>query len=445
MNGGILDLAASVVEKAKRAGASAADALVVEGSSTDVEVRDGAIERLERSEGRDLGLRVFVGQSTAVVAGSALDDDGLDRLVEMGLAMAKAAPPDPFVGLAPASAIARSWPALDLADARAPDAEELKRRALSAEASALAVEGVTKSGGASASASDGAMALVTSEGFAGSYRKSGRSVSVSAIAGEGTGMERDFDYSYACHDGDLERGEEIGRSAGARAVRRLGSRKIASCKVPVVYEARAAAGLVGHLLSAANGSTVARGTSFLKESMGKTVFAKGISILDDPLRPRGLASRPFDAEGFATRRLELVRDGVLASWLLDLHSARQLRLAPSGNAARGTAGPPSPSSTNAYLCPGAKSPEELLRETGTGLYVTELIGMGVNLVTGDYSRGASGYWIENGELAYPVSEITIAGKLLDMFASLAPANDLKFRAATNAPTTRVEGLTVAGR
>jgi PmbA protein len=374
-----------------------------------------------------------------------LDEAGIGRLVEMGLTMARAAPPDPFAGLAPASDTARTLPALDLAASSTPDADALKRRALAAEAAALAVKGVTRSGGASASASDRTIALVTSEGFSGTYAKSSRSVSASAIAGEGTAMERDYDYSSACHDGDLEDSAAIGRSAGERAVRRLNPRKVASCKVPVVYEWRAAAGLVGHLLAAANGSAVARGTSFLKRSMAQRIFASGISIIDDPLIVRGLASRPFDAEGFATRRLDLVSDGVLAHWLLDLHSARQLNLAPSGNAARGPAGPPSPSSTNAYLAPGIVSPGDLLRETGSGLYVTELIGMGVNLVTGDYSRGASGYWIENGELAYPVSEITIAGKLTDMFASLKPADDLKFRAATNAPTARVEGLTVAGR
>jgi PmbA protein len=441
----LLDLAASAVEKAKRAGATAADALIVDSAATSVGVREGAIEDLERSEERELGLRVFAGQSTAVVAGSVLDRGGLDRLVEMGLAMAKAAPPDPFAGLAAPSDLARHWPDLDVASRRSPDTEELKRRALAVEAAALAVKGVSKSGGASASASDRSIALVTSEGFAGAYGKSGRSISASAIAGSGTGMERDYDYTSACHDDDLDAIEGVGRSAGMRAVRRLDPRKIASQKVPVIYEARAAAGLVGHLLSGINGATVARGTSFLKGSMGQKLFGPGIHIIDDPLRPRGLASRPFDAEGAATRRLDLVQAGVLCHWLLDLHSARQLDLKSTGNAARGTAGQPGPTSTNAYLAPGALSPEDLLRETGTGLYVTELIGMGVNLVTGDYSRGASGFWIENGELAYPVSEITIAGKLIDMFASLTPANDLIFRAGTNAPTARVEGLTVAGR
>ena len=303
---------------------------------------------------------------------------------------------------------------------------------------------VSKSGGAGASASERVIALVTSHGFAQAYRRTGISLGVSAIAGEGTGMERDYDYSSAIHFSDLKSPEYVGKSAGERAVKRLGARKVSSQTVPVVYDRRVASSLIGHLAGAINGASIARGTGFLKSSMGRRIFAKGIAVVDDPLRPRGMGSRPFDGEGLATSRRELVADGILQGWLLDLRAARQLKLAPTGNGARGLSSPPGPSTSNLHLEPGHLTLEEMIGSITQGLFITELIGNSVNMVTGDYSRGASGYWIENGALAYPVSEITIAGNLKDMFMTLEPANDLEFKSSTNAPTCRVEGLTIAG-
>jgi PmbA protein len=335
-------------------------------------------------------------------------------------------------------------PQLELISSYLPESDRLKALALEVEGAALAVKGVTKSGGASASASQRKIALVTSAGFGQTYGRTSLSLSVSAIAGEGTGMERDYDYSAACHFDDLKTPQEVGKSAGERAVKRLRPRKIASQSVPVIYDKRVASSLLGHLSSAINGAAIARGTSFLKSQMGQQIFSKGISIVDDPLRLRGLASRPFDGEGLSCRRRELVADGVLMGWVLDLRSSRQLGLAPTGNGSRGLSSPPGPSTSNLHLEPGQLSPEQMIAPIKQGLYITELIGNSVNMVTGDYSRGASGFWIENGQLAFPVSEITIAGNLRDMFMTLEPANDLIFKSSTNAPTCRVKGLTIAG-
>jgi PmbA protein len=325
-----------------------------------------------------------------------------------------------------------------------PTAEELAKSAAEAEEAALAVAGVTNSGGASASWGRSGMALVTSEGFSGSYSGTSFSVSASVLAGEGTGMERDYDYSSVRHLADLGSPAIIGKSAGDRAVRRLGPRKVKSQAVSIVYDPRVSAGLVGHFAGAISGAAIARKTSFLQHSMGKRVFAEGIEIVDDPHRKRGLRSKPFDGEGVQNRLTRLIEDGMLTTWLLDTSSARQLGLKTTGHAARGTGGPPSPSVTTLDLTPGKLSPDELIADIEQGFYVTEMIGMGINGVTGDYSRGASGFWIENGKLTFPVSEITVAGNLKDMFLNLTPANNLVFRDGTNAPTIRVEGMTVAG-
>jgi PmbA protein len=288
------------------------------------------------------------------------------------------------------------------------------------------------------------MVLVTSEGFSGHYLTSRRGLSMTAIAGEGTGMERDYEFSSAMHATDLDRADVVGKLAGERAVRRLHPRKVSTRRVPVIFDPRVAGSLLGHVASAANGSAIARKTSFLKDKLGERLFASGIRIIDDPLRRRGLRSQPFDAEGVAVRPISLVQDGVLQSWFLDCATARELGLITTGHAHRGVSSAPSPAPTNLHLEPGSLTPEALIAETGEGFYVADLIGMGINLVTGDYSRGAAGFWIENGELSYPVSEVTIAGHLLDLFRTLTPANDLKFRYGTNAPTLRVEGLTIAG-
>ncbi len=438
-------LAEQLVEAAKRAGADAADAVAVRGVSQAVEVRDGRVEESERSEGDDVGLRVLVGKRQAVVSTNDVNGDGIAKLAERAVAMARAAPDDQFVGLADPELLARDFPDLDVLDPNVPDIAELERRAHEAEAAGLAVKGVTKSGGASASAGIGGMVLVTSSGFRGSYLRSSHAISMTAISGEGTGMERDYDYTSALHAADLLTPERVGRSAGERAVARANPRKVETCKVPVVFDPRVAGSLVGHLVGAINGASIARKTSFLKDKLGAQLFAKDIRIVDDPLRKRGLRSQSFDAEGVKVRKHFLVDEGVLTTWLLDSATARELKLQTTGHAHRGVSSPPSPGPYNLHLEAGEVTPAELMSDIAKGFYVTDLIGSGVNGVTGDYSRGASGFWIENGKLGYPVSEVTIAGHLLEMFKSLSPANDLEFRYGVNAPTLRIEGLTLGGR
>lgn len=440
----LTDLAERLVAAARRAGADAADALAVRSVSLAVEVREGAVEESERSEGDDVGLRAFVGRRQAVVSTNDVKAD-VAALAERAVAMAKAAPEDPFAGLADPARLARAVPDLDLLDPDLPTVTELEARAQRAERAGLAVKGVTKSGGASASAGIGGMVLVTSHGFRGAYLSSGQSVSMTAIAGEGTAMERDYDYSSTLHGADLDPPEKVGRTAGERTVERLNPRKVKSKRVPVVFDRRVAGSLVGHLASAINGAAIARKTSFLKDRLGQRLFRPGIRVLDDPLRRRGLRSRPFDAEGVATEPLAVVEDGVLASWFLDSATARELGFASTGHAQRGVSSTPAPGPSNLHLAAGSDTPEALMADIAEGFYLTDLIGVGVNQVTGDYSRGASGFWIENGKRSYPVSGVTIAGNLIDMFQALSPANDLEFRFGTNAPSVRVEGLTIAGR
>jgi len=440
----LLERAERLVKAARSAGADAADAVAVRSMFLSLDLRDGAVEESESAESDDLGLRVLVGQRQAVVSTNDLAGDP-QALAERAVAMAKAAPEDKFAGLADASLLAHDFPDLDLIDRELPSVAQLEKIARAAEAAALAVKGVAKSGGAAASATIGGMVLVTSTGFRGAYLGSNHGVQMMAIAGEGTGMERDYDYCSVRHLADLETPEKIGRSAGERAVKRLNPRKVTTRKVPVVFSPRESNSLVSHLASAANGASVARKTSFLRDRMGAKLFADGIRIIDDPLRQRGLRSRPFDGEGVAGKKLALVEDGVLKSWLLDCATARELNLATTGHAGRGVSSAPSPSPTNLHLEAGRLTPKELIADIKDGFYVDDLIGMGVNMVTGDYSRGASGFWIENGELTYPVSEVTIAGHLTDIFRTLTPANDLEFRYGTNAPTVRLEGLTVAGQ
>jgi PmbA protein len=440
----LTDLAERLTAAARRVGADTADALAVRSVSLAVEVREGAVEESERSEGDDVGLRVFVGRRQAVVSTNDIKAD-VSQLAERAVAMARVAPEDPFAGLADPARLAREIPDLDLLDPDLPTVAILEERAKRAESAGLAVKGVTKSGGASASAGIGGMVLVTSDGFRGAYLSSGQSISMTAIAGEGTAMERDYDYSSALHGADLDAAEKVGRSAGERTVERLNPRKVETKRVPVVFDRRVAGSLVGHLAGAISGAAVARKTSFLKDKLGQRLFKPGISVLDDPRRMRGLRSRPFDAEGVETKRLAVVDDGVLMSWFLDSATARELGLTTTGHAQRGVSSAPSPGPSNLHLSPGVDTPDALIADIAEGFLVTDLIGMGVNQVTGDYSRGASGFWIENGKRSYPVSEVTIAGSLIDMFQALSPANDLEFRFGTNAPTVRVEGLTVAGR
>ncbi len=441
----LTDLAQRLVEAARRAGADAADAVAVRGVSQGVEVRDGKVEASERSEGDDVGLRVFVGKRQAVVSTNDVGGDGVARLAERAVAMARVAPDDAYVGLADPALLANEFVELDLLDPNAPSIDVLEDRALRAEAAGLAVNGVTKSGGASASAGIGGMVLVTSTGFQGSYLRSSQGISMTAIVGDGTSMERDYDYTSAIHASDLESPEAIGRRAGERTVKRANPRKAATTKAPVVYDPRVSSSLVGHLVGAINGASIARKTSFLKDRLGHKLFDASIRIIDDPLRVRGLRSQSFDAEGVATAARPLIDEGVLTTWLLDCATARELGLATTGHAHRGVSSSPSPGAYNLHMEAGEATPEELIADIKEGFYITDLIGSGVNGVTGDYSRGASGFWIENGKLTYAVSEMTIAGHLLEMFKSLRAANDLTFRHAVNAPTLRVEGLTIAGR
>ena len=438
------NLLADLMKWAKAAGADAADALYVNGESISVAQRMGKREKLESSEGRDLGLRVFIGQRQAFVSSTDFAPDALRVLAGRAVDMARAVPEDPVCGIAATDLLATEWPDLDLNDKTRPSAKALLAMAAEAEDAARAVKGVTNSDGAEAGWGRTSVMLATSNGFSGSYRLSGYSLSCSVLGGEGIGMERDYEWSSAVHLEDLMAPAKVGRNAGKFVVRRLNPRKAKSARVPVIYDRRVSGGLIGHLAGAINGRAIARGTSFLKDMMGKKVFADGIRIVDNPHRKRGLGSRPFDAEGLPTKRYAVIDDGHLTTWLLDLAAARQLNLAPTGNAARGTSGPPSPTTSNFYLEKGKLSVKELIGDIESGLYITDLIGYGVNGVTGDYSRGASGFWIENGELAWPVSGITVAGNLKDMFLNMTPADDLKFKSSTNAPTVRIEGLTVAG-
>ena len=447
MSGSRADTLGALVEATRKAGAESADAILVESASLSVQRRLGKTEQVERAEGFDLGLRVFVGEGgklrQAIVSSTDPSPAGFAALAERAVAMARAVPEDPYGGLAdaPDGLVAVD---LDLADESEPEAEALAQRAAAAEEAALAVSGVNNSEGAEAGYGRHAIALATSNGFAGEYRRTSHSLSVTALAGQGTAMERDYDYSYAVHLSDLEDPALLGRRAGERAVARLNPTRPKTARLPVVYDPRVAASLLGHLAGAINGAAVARGTSFLKDRLGQRVMPAGLTVVDDPTRHRGLRSRPFDGEGMKGERRAIVEDGVLTTWILDWRSARQLNMASTGHASRGTGGPPSPSPTNLWLEPGTVTPDALMADIREGLYVTELIGMGVNGITGDYSRGAAGFMIRDGALAEPVSEITIAGNVRDMLLNLAAADDLVFKRGTDAPTIRVEGLTLAG-
>jgi PmbA protein len=434
-----------LVSAARAAGADAADALYHGDRSTDVHVRLGALENVDQSEGEEIGLRVFVGQRSASVSASDLAPESLHTLAERAVAMAREAPEDRFAGLAPEDRLLRgSAPDLDLDDRIELDPAALKERALAAEHAARAVAGVSNSEGASASAGRSQIALATSHGFAGGYGAGAHSISASMLAERDGQKQRDGAWHWVRHLEALDDAEAIGRLAGERAVARLGARKVQSGPMPVVFDPRVGGTLVGHLLGAIAGPGIARRTSFLLESLGQPVFAEGITIVDDPHRIRGLRSRPFDGEGLPTAPRNLIDAGVLTGWMLDSASARQLGLAPTGHAARGVGGPPGVSASNVHVAPGAVSRDALIGGIKRGLYVTELIGQGVNGVTGDYSRGAGGFLIEDGELTHPVAEITIAGNMKDMFRNLTAANDLEFRYAVNTPTLLVEGMTVAG-
>jgi PmbA protein len=352
-------------------------------------------------------------------------------------------PEDPYQGLADPALLARQTRDLDLFDATEVSADRLKEDALAAEEAALAVKGVTNSAGSGTSAGLGGLVLATSHGFLGHYVASRFSRSASVIAGEGTGMERDYEFSSRQHFSDLDTPQDIGRKAGERAVRRIGARKAATGPVDVIFDPRVARGIAGHLAGAINGASVARKTSFLRDMMGKQVAAASITVTDEPLRRRGQASRPFDGEGIEGEKLFMVEKGVLNHWFLSTSAARELGLVTNGRGSRNGSSV-SPSSTNLAIEPGERSPEDLIASLKTGFYVTEVFGQGVDMVTGEYSRGASGFWIENGQLSYPVAEVTIASNLKTMFLNMVPASDLDRNFGTAAPTLLIEGMTLAG-
>lgn len=444
MTGSAQDILGDLIAKARKAGADAADALLADATDLSVSLRLGNLESLERSESGDLGLRVFIGKRQAIVSTSDRSKTGLDELVTRAVAMAKLAPEDEFCGIAAADEVASSYLSIEMTDNVEFSAEQLIAQAREAEDAARGVKGVTNSDGVGAGWGNSSITVAASNGFFGSYRRTGYSVSASVLAGEGTGMQRDYDYASRVFAADMPTPAQIGQSAGERAVRRLNPRKMPTARVPVFFDRRIAGGLVGALIGAISGASVARGTSFLKDRLGQRIFPEAVTIIDDPHRPRGLRSRAFDAEGILPQKRKLIDNGVLTTWLLDLRSARQLKMRSTGHASRSTGGPPSPSASNVFMEAGAAAPAELMRDVAQGFYVTETMGMGVNGVTGDYSQAATGFWIEKGEIAFPVSEMTIAGNLKDMFLNLTAANDLEFLRGIDAPTLRVDGMTIAG-
>jgi PmbA protein len=437
--------AADLVARARAAGADAADSVFAASGSTSVQVRLGQLEDVERSEGQEIGLRVFVGKRSASVSGSDLSPDALATLAERCVAMARLAPEDPYAGLAPDELLSRgATPALEIDDGGDVSPESLREAALAAEEAGRAIAGVTNSQGASASGGRSVTALATSHGFAAAYSGSSHGVSAQMLAGEGAGMQRDYQYSSARYRSDLDDPAKVGAEAGQRAVARLNPERLKSGSMPIVFDRRVSASLIGHLAAAINGASVARGTTFLKDALNTRVFDGGITVIDDPHRQRGLRSRPHDGEGLPTHVARLIDGGVLTGWIADCAAARQLGIAPTGHASRGVSGPPGAGLSNVHLEAGSVSPEQLIADIGEGFLVTELIGQGVNTLTGDYSRGASGFAIRGGQIAGAVDGVTIAGNLKDMFAALIPANDLIFEHAINVPTLRIDGMTLAG-
>lgn len=437
--------ARSLIERARRAGADAGDAVYFADASESIQVRLGKLEDVERSESEHISLRVFIGSRSASIGSSDLGDAALDELARRAVDMARAAPEDRYAGLAPEDLLLTGpAPELDLEDTAEPSPQELRATAEAAEDAARAVPGVTNSEGGSASAGRGLFALATSHGFARAHASTSRSISASVVAGEGSGMQRDYGWRSAHHQEDLPSPEEIGELAGTRAVTRLNPGRLKSGPTPAVFDPRVGGTLIGHLIGAMAGPSIARRASFLLDRLDQTLFDSGIRIIDEPHRRRGLRSRPFDGEGLPTKARDLVADGRITGWLMESASARQLGQRPTGHASRGHGGAPGVSVSNVHLAAGSLSPAALMADIKDGVYITELIGHGVNGVTGDYSRGASGFRIVNGEIAEPVAEFTIAGNLLEMFAAMTAADDLEWYRTINVPTIRIDGMTVAG-
>jgi PmbA protein len=440
-------LAHALLDAARKAGADAADAIAVQGTSLSIDVLNGTLEHAERSDGVEIGLRVLMGQRQACVSASDIRPETMRDMAERAVAMARLAPEDPSIGLADPSQLARDWDiaALDMIDpAPEPDPADLEARALEAEAAALAVDGVSQIQSTSAGYGRRTRHIAATNGFSGGYTRTDHGLSCVAITGEGLGMERDYYGDMRMHRADMIAPAEIGRIAAERTVARKGARKPATGAFPVLFDERVSSSLIGHLLQAANGSAIARGASWLREALGEQVLPEGLSLIEQPLRPRASGSRPFDAEGLPTAERAIIDKGTLTGWTLDLATARKLGLQSTANAARGTSSPPSPSVSNVALTQGSASREDLLRDMGTGLLITSMIGSSINPNTGDYSRGASGFWVENGELAYPVNECTVAGNLRDMLRTIVPANDARTHLSHVVPSLLVEGLTLAG-
>ena len=437
-------LISELLDAANSAGADGADAMLARGEGTSVDLRLGKVEASERSEDFDAGLRVFVGQRNASISTSQLDSDNIKSLAQRAVAMAKIAPDDPYARLAHSAELAKQLPELEMYDEHVPTVDDLTDMARAAEEAALSHEGITNSEGGSASHGIANILIATSNGFFADYKRSSNGVSAMVIAEQNGNMERDYDYSAAVFAADMDSPDKVGNSAATRTLARLGAIKPPTGQFPVIYDKRVSASLVSTMAGAINGASIARGTSFLKDRMGEQVAASGLTFVDDPLRPRGMGSRLFDGEGLAVKRREMVKNGVLQGWFLDIASATKLGLSSTGNASRGLGGPPSPSTSNFYLENGDISFDELLADIDAGFLVTEMMGSSVDMITGDYSRGAAGFWIEKGKIAHPVAEATIAGNLKDMFMAITRANDIDMRKSTAAPSLRVDGMTVAG-
>jgi PmbA protein len=447
MTQSLSDLTQALNEAAMKAGADSCDSIAIDGTSVSIDVRGGELEHAERSEGTDIGLRVIIGQKQACVSASDTSLTTINQMAERAVAMANEAPDDPFVGLAERAQLAANVDSasLELFDPSAePDPKELQEEACEAEASALAVAGVSQVQSASAGYGRRRIHLTASNGFSAGYTRSDRGLSCVAISGEGTGMERDYDYDSRVFQNEMRGAAEIGRIAAERAVARAGARKPKTGAFPVLFDQRIAGSLVGHLLQATNGAAVARGSSWLRDSIGEQVLPKTLSIIEEPHRKRMPSSRLFDAEGLATNTRAIVENGTLTGWTLDLATARKLGMESTANGVRGISSPPSPSLSNISLTQGDQSRDALIAQMGTGLLVTSMIGSTINPNTGDYSRGASGFWIENGEIAYPVNECTVAGNLRDMLLAMTPANDAKTYLSHVVPSILIEGLTLAG-
>ncbi len=441
------DLTEQMLTAARQAGADAADAIAVDGTSVSIDVRGGALEKAERSEGIDIGLRVFVGQRQACVSASDTKAATLAEMAERAVAMAKEAVDDPHAGLADPSQLATDLGTDRLAlfdPSDEPDPSALHDDAARAEAAALRNKGISQVQSASAGYGRRRVHLAASNGFSGGYSRSDRGISCVAISGTGTAMERDYDYDSRVFQADLRDADEIGTVAAARAVERAGARKPKTGAFPAIFDERVASTLIGSILQAVNGSMIARGSSWLRDAVGQQVLPKGISLIEDPHRPRCPGSRLFDAEGLPTSKRLIIDDGILTGWTLDLATARKLGMASTANASRGTQAPPSPGLSNVELTQGNQSRDEMIAQMGTGLLITSMIGSTINPNTGDYSRGAAGFWVENGEITYPVNECTVAGNLRDMLMTITPANDARTHLSRVVPSLLVEGLTLAG-